>query len=289
MEKIGIGKIVLEKIKKNEKEITKSQKLVADYLVNHTHKVTYMTANQIGIEVGVSETTVIRFAMALGYKKFSELQEDFREKISKDRTLLRLQEASNEVGEQCTTVKSFQKDISNIQKTLEQIDQDELNQAIELICNAKNIYTIGFRSSGADAHYLGSSLNVMLNNVQLITNTGMELESCLQKADEDSVIIAFSYPRYTNFTIETAHYLKEEKNCKVIAITDSINSPIIPYCNHVFLCLIDSLTPTDSHVAGLALSNAIISAVGQQEHQRVKDNLNNLESYINKVNVFYGN
>ncbi|WP_216830326.1 MurR/RpiR family transcriptional regulator [Alkalihalobacterium elongatum] len=284
---MGVESIVIEKLKASNKKITKSQKLVADYFLKNAEKVTYMTANQIGMEVGVSETTVIRFALSLGYKRFSDFQEDFRNEVIGDRTVQRLQKANLEFENNSPLTSSFKKDIENLEKTLSHINEDEFNEFISLLCKAKKIFIIGFRSSMADAFYLAFSLNAMLGNVKPITNTGMDLEDCLQTADEESVIIAFSYPRYTTFTLESVHYLKEEKKCTIVAITDSIHSPIIPHSDFVFLTEIDSYTPKDSHVAGIAFSNAIISAVGQVQKERVETNLNNLEKYFNKINIFY--
>lgn len=278
---------VLEKIRSSNKKITKSQKLVADYLVKNAEKSTYMTATQIGLEVGVSETTVIRFALSIGYKRFSELQEDFRKEIIGDRTVRRLQTANTEVGNESIIEKSFQRDIENLKKTLAQIDESKFNEVVNLICKAKQIFVIGFRSSFTDANYLGFSLNTMLGNVKVVSNSGMEIEECLQTADEESVIIAFIYPRYTKVTLEAVHYLKEEKGSKIVAITDGVHSPIIPFSDHVLLSVIESFTPNDSHCASIALSNALISEIGKNQKERVSNNLNNLEKYFNKVSIFY--
>ncbi|MCL7746865.1 MurR/RpiR family transcriptional regulator [Halalkalibacter alkaliphilus] len=284
---MSVESFIVEKIKTSSHNITKSQKLVADFLVKNSDKATYMTANQIGMDVGVSETTVIRFALSLGYKRFSDLQDELRQLIIGDRTVQRLQKANSKVGENSALGLSFQQDIQNLHKTLEQIDETDFNEVVDLIGEANHTFIIGLRSSLADAYYLGFSLNAMLGNVKAITNTGMDLEDCLLKADEGSVVIGFAFTRFTSATVEAMSYLKAEKNCKVITITDSVRCPTIPFSDYLFLTEIESFTPIDSHVASMALSNALISAVGQKQEDKVEENLNTLERYFNKTGVFF--
>ncbi|WLR51698.1 MurR/RpiR family transcriptional regulator [Bacillus tianshenii] len=281
-----LEQFVLDKIKHNQKNLTKAQKLVADYLLHNSEKVSYMTAVQIAQEVGVSETTVIRLAVSLGYQKFSQLQEEFRKELLNRRTLQRFKEASERAETDSILAQSFQQDVENLNLTLERIDEKEFEAAIDSICEASKVYTLGFRSSTTDAFYLGFTLNNLIGNVEPITTIGTAMDSCLKECDETNVIIIFSYPRYTSITVDAAKYLSE-KGCKIIGITDSLQSPIIQYCKQVFFTSIESYTPSDSHVAGIALINAFLSAVGQKLPERVEEQLNELEGYFEKMKIFH--
>jgi DNA-binding MurR/RpiR family transcriptional regulator len=281
-----LEQFVLEKIQKNEKKLSKSQKLVADFLIQNPEKVSYMTAAQIAMNVGVSETTVIRMAMSLGFSKFSQLQENFREEVINQRMVQRFNEVSEEVEGHTVLQKSLQKDIENIKTTLDRMNEEEFHKAVELIVQARKIYTLGFRSSISDAHFLGFTLNNLLGNADPIISFDITFENCLKNSAENDLIIIFSYPRYTAATLKTVQFLKQEKGCQVIGITDKFSSPITPFCDLVFLVSIDSYTPNDSHVAGIALSNALISAVGQKSKARVNEQLNNLEDYFSKMEIF---
>ncbi|WP_221569123.1 MurR/RpiR family transcriptional regulator [Alkalihalobacillus sp. TS-13] len=279
---------VVEKVKSQNTNITKTQKLVADYFVKNTEKATYMTANQIANEVGVSETTVIRFALSLGYKKFSEFQDELQQVIIGDRTVHRLQRSNAQVKEESVLHKSFNKDVENLERTLSQINESDFNQLVEKISTTNQVTVMGLRSSLTDAYYLGFSLNAMLGNVNLLTNDrGLDLETSLLEITEQSLIIVFTYTRFTTGTLETVKYLKNEHNCTVVTITNSVRCPIIHYSDYVFLMDIDSFTPMHSHVSSFAFSNAVISAVGSKQKERVEFNLNKLEKYYNNGNLFY--
>ncbi|MBM7095169.1 MurR/RpiR family transcriptional regulator [Bacillus sp. H-16] len=283
---MSIENFILDKIKSSNNKITKSQTLVAEFILKNPERSTYMTANQIAMEVGVSDTTVIRFATTLGYKRFTDLQDDFRNMII-NRTVQRLQTSNNKVGENNALSVSFQQDIENLKRTLEQIDETEFNEVVDSIGTANNIYIIGLRSSTADATYLGFSLNAMLGNVRVITNTGIELEDCLLNSCQKSIIIAFTYGRFTSTTVEVLQYLKSKKKCKVVTVTNSVHCPTIPFSDHIFLTEIESFTPLQSHVSSIALSNAFISAIGKKQRGKVENNLNTLEQYFNLTSTFH--
>lgn len=277
---------VLEKIRSKEKKLSKSQKLVADFILKYPEKVSYMTASQIAMNVNVSETTVIRLAMSLGFQKFSQLQETYREEVLNQRMLQKFNEISEVVEGDTVLTRSFNKDIENIRLTLDRLNDEEFHKAVELIIKARKVYTLGFRSSIADAYFLGFTLNNLLGNVDPITSLDITFENCLKNSSSSDLIIVFSYPRYTSDTIKAIQYLKQEKGCQVIAVTDSLSAPIITFSDLVFLISIESYIATDSHVAGIAFSNALISAVSKKSESRVKGQLNSLEDYFHKMKTF---
>lgn len=273
-------------IRSQSSRLTKAQKKVADYILSHPQEMTYLTAAQIGKEVDVSETTVIRTAMNLGYRKYSDLQEAFQKAFGQKRTLSRLAESTTDVDSIASALhKSFRQDRQNIQATLEAIDEEQFRQFILRIAEAEKIYVIGYRSSSADAFFLGFNLNNLLGNVRTVTSLGPDMEDSLRFADEHTVAIGFSFPRYTVKTKEALAYLRQKK-AAIAVITDSIRSPLLALSDFSFLTNIQSYTSVDSHVASMALSNAIIAAVSFQIKDRVVKNLKALENYYSERNIF---
>ncbi|WP_179134458.1 MurR/RpiR family transcriptional regulator [Oceanobacillus timonensis] len=284
---ISVQKLFLDRVKENSIKLTKSQKLVTDYIINNIEKSSYMTASKIGENIEVSESTVIRVASNLGYKSFSEMQSSIQEEFIFNQTSRRLQMASNKINKHNAFSQSVNTDISNIQSTIDKMNMNDFEEVIRLIGGARNIYTLGFRSSIADAYYLGFALNRMLGNVTPITSTGMDLDNCLMTADEQSLVIAFSFSRYTKHTIECIEYVKTKKHAKVVSITDSIKSPIVPMSDYFFLTSADSLSAHYSHVSSFTIINAILATVGQYYNERVIQNLNNDERNLMEKNTFY--
>lgn len=273
-------------IRSQSSRLTKAQKKVAEYILTHPQEITYMTAAQIGKEVDVSETTVIRTAMNLGYRKFSDLQEAYQKAFGKKRTLSRLAESTTDVDSIASALyKSFRQDRQNIQVTLEAIDEEQFRQFILRLAEAEKIYVVGFRSSSADAFFLGFSLNNLLGNVRTITSVGPDMEDSLRHADAHTVAIGFSFPRYTVKTKEALTYLRQ-KNATIAVITDSIRSPLMALADFTFLTNIQSYTTVDSHVASMALINAIIAAISFQVKERIVQNLKVLENYYAERPIF---
>ncbi|OUM87636.1 MAG: hypothetical protein BAA01_05060 [Bacillus thermozeamaize] len=275
-------------IRNQSAHLTKSQKEVAEYILTHPQEMTYLTAAQIGKEVGVSETTVIRTAMNLGYRKFSDLQEAYQAAFGKKRTLSRLEESTTGLDSIPAALhKSFQQDLENIRSTLESIDHEQFQQFIQRITEARNIFVIGSRSTSADAFFLGFNLNNLLGNVHTVTSLGPDMEDCFRYADEQSLAIGFGYPRYAKKTVDALRYLKHKK-ATITVITDSIRSPLLELGDFSFLTEIKSYTSVDSHAASFALINAIISAVSYHAKERVVQMLNLLEDYYADFQVFSG-
>ncbi|SDI86909.1 MurR/RpiR family transcriptional regulator [Natribacillus halophilus] len=277
----------MDLVHENNRIVTKAEKLVIDYILENKKEVTYMTASKISKEVGVGKTTVVRLASSLGYENFSHMQSSLQEEFIKHQLNERMQDVSENIDNDNAMIKSINKDIANIQATVDNINMNEFEEAIKLIGGSKGIYTIGFRSSIADAYYLGITLKKMLGNTFPITSTGVILDHCFQNANENSVVIAFSFPRYTMQTIESVRYLKEQNKVKVISITDSIKSPLVTISDYFFLTSAKSLSPLYSHVSSMALINAIIATVGQYYNERVTKNLILEEEEISRRNVFY--
>lgn len=280
-------KLFLDLVRDRNEQLTESEKTVVDFIIESKDQVSFMTAESISKSSGVGKSTVIRLSKALGYKSFTHMRTSLQEEFVEHRLKNRIQQFQEQDDQESALVRSVNMDISNISSTLNNIDNDDFEAVVTLIGDAKKIYTLGFRSSVADAHYLGFSLNRMLGNTLPITATGVLLDQCLKNADKNSLVFVFSYPRYTNQTIEIAKYLKGNNKAKVVLITDSIKSPLTEMSDYYFLTSTESLIPIYSHISSISIINALVSSVVQKYSERVNHNLSKDEKYTSEKNIFY--
>lgn len=284
-EYVDIMKIINEKFNK----LSKGQKLIADYILNNYDKAAFMTAAKLGEAVGVSESTVVRFANALDYEGYRELQEQLQELIKNKLTTVQRMSLSKEYDDFEDVMEvSLKRDIENIEKTLLNINYDDFQKAIDYTLDSRKIYILGMRSSHYLAGYFGFYLNFLLDNVRVIRTEGSDVFEQLLKADERDLVIAISYPRYSKMTLKALDYAKEKK-CKVISITDSFISPSTEYSDITLIANSDMLSFVDSIVAPMSLINAFVIAIGLKRQDEVTDNFEELEQIWNKNDIYIKN
>lgn len=266
--------------------LSKGQKLIADFIIDNYDKAAFMTAASIGETVGVSESTVVRFAMTIGYEGYKELRKELHELIkTKLTTVQRLSMTEDYSNKESALQKVMEKDIENIQKTIEEIDYKEFKNAIDLILKAKHIYILGLRSSSFLAGYLGFYLNFLIKDSNVIIEGPNDVFEQLLKANSDDVIIGISYPRYSRRTLEAIDFSRE-KGCKIISITDSLASPAAKESDISLIASSEMLSFVDSLVAPMSLINALIVSIGLAKREDVKSTFEDLEKIWNNYNVY---
>ncbi len=277
---------LIENIKEKFTSLSKGQKLIAEFIMDNYDKAAFMTAASIGETVGVSESTVVRFAITLGYEGYKELRKELHELIkTKLTTVQRLSMTEDYSSKESALQKVMEKDIENIQKTIEEIDYKEFKNAIDLILKAKHIYILGLRSSSFLAGYLGFYLNFLIKDSKVIVEGANDVFEQLLNADSDDVIIGISYPRYSRRTLEAIDFSKE-KGCKIISITDSLASPAAREAHISLIASSEMLSFVDSLVAPMSLINALIVSIGIAKREDVKSTFEDLEKIWNNYNVY---
>lgn len=277
---------LIKKIQRDFNSFTKGQKLIAEYIINEYDKAAFMTALSLGETVGVSESTVVRFAHTLGYDGYKELQKQLQELVkNKLTTVQRLSMASQYSNKESALKKVMEKDMENIQKTINEIGQGAFQESIDLILKAKNIYILGLRSSSFLAGYLGFYLSFLFKDVKVVTSSANDVFEQLLRANSEDVIIGISYPRYSRRTLEALDFCKE-RGCKIISITDSLISPAAKYSDIALTATSDMLSFVDSLVAPLSLINALIVAIGLEKRENITTCFEELERIWNKYNVY---
>jgi len=266
--------------------LSKGQKLIAEYILKHYDKAAFMTAAKLGTSVGVSESTVVRFANQLGYSGYPELQKALQELIKNKLTTVQRIELSNDFISHNNALKGVLKsDIENIRVTLEKINHSAFDEAVNNIFKAKNIYIIGLRSSTALADFLGFYLNLILDNVKIVSYGMSDIFEQMLNLSEEDCVIGIGFPRYAMRTIEALTFAKSRK-AAVIAITDSVLSPLATRADYTLVAESNMASFVDSLVAPLSVINALIIAVGLREKEKISKTFNNLENIWQEYQVY---
>jgi len=268
-------------------DFSKGQKLIANYIVNHYDKAAYVTAAKLGEIVGVSESTVVRFAIELGFDGYPKLQKVLQELIkSKLTAVQRIEVSSNRINEDNILKSVLQSDMDKIKITLEQIDNSDFNSIVETILGAKRIFILGVRSSAPLASFLGFYFNLIFDNVRLVHTTSVsEMFEQIIRAQEGDVVIGVSFPRYSKRTIKAMQFAKRQ-GVKTIALTDSAESPVAKSADMSLLARSDMASFVDSLVAPLSLINALIVAIGMRRKNEVYNTFEKLEKIWDEYQVY---
>lgn len=278
---------LIKLLQNNFNKLTKGQKLIAEYIMENYDKAAFMTAAKLGKTVGVSESTVVRFADTLGYEGYRELQNELQELIkNKLTTVQRISLTDNILNiNENSFKKVLKKDMDNISSTIDEIDDASFNKAIERILEAETVYVLGLRSSAFLAGYLGFYFNFIVDNVKVVTSAPSDVFEQLLKANEQDVVIGISYPRYSKRTLEALNYAKE-KGCKIIGITDSLVSPAAQIADITLIAGSNMVSFVDSLVAPMSLINALVIGVGMEKKEAITKYFEDLENIWEKYSVY---
>ena len=267
----------------NEKfnKMSKSHKKLATFVIDHYEQAAFMTAAKMAKTVGISEATVVRFAYALEYEGYPEFQASLADWVKKRLNSVQsigAKYGSSTQAEILTTLLSA--DIEKIEDTMEHIDAQAFEAAIDIILGAKHVYIIGLRSCKPIAQFLHFYLNMIRGDVNLIdsTSTSETFEQML-RINEKDVVIGISFPRYSMRTLK-AMEMANDKNAKVVTITDTIHSPMCLYSSCNLLARSDMVSIVDSLVAPLSIINALVVAMCLKKPDDVRRNLESLEITI---------
>ncbi len=278
---------ILRLIEENMDGFSKGQRQIARYLLAHYDKAAYMTAAKLGQEVSVSESTVVRFVMELGYAGYPEFQKALQELIRTRLTSTQRMEVTNHlIGDGDVLGKVLQANVENIRHTLDGISRSAFQDAVSAMVKARNIYIIGVRSSAMLAGFLSYSLQMIFDNVRLIeTTAGSELFQQMMAIGDGDVLVAISFPRYSKRVVKAVEFARRA-GADVIALTDSPESPIAPAAAQLLVAQSDMASYVDSLVAPLSIINAIIVAVSRAREEEVKARLNALEHIWDEYDVY---
>ena len=274
-------------LQQNASKFSKGQRLLAKYITESYEKAAFMTASCLGKTVGVSESTVVRFAVDLGYDGYPAMQKAMQDLVLNRLTSVQRIELTNDrIGNQDVVTTVLQSDADKLRQTAELVDREAFSATVNAILNAKHIYILGCRSAAPLASFFGYYLNFMFNNVTVVTASGAsEMFENLTRVDAEDVVVGFSFPRYSAATVKGAQYCRTT-GAKVIGITDSHLSPLGQNSDHILLAKSDMLSLVDSLVAPLSLVNALIVSLAAGREQILSKTFDALERVWEEYNVY---
>ncbi len=278
---------LIDKLQGGLPGFSKGQRQIARFILEHYEKAAFMTASRLGASVGVSESTVVRFATELGYEGYPHLQRALQEMVrSKLTSVQRMEVSSDRMGGRDVLSAVLHSDMDLIRMTLDDIDHDAFDKAVDAIIGAKRIYVLGVRSASALASFAGFYFNLMFDNVQIIhTNSVSEIFEQILRIGPGDLLMGISFPRYSRRTLSAMRYAVD-RGAQVIALTDSRVSPLAKVADHVLLAGSDMAGFVDSLVAPLSVVNALLVAVGMRRKEEIEQAFLRLERIWEEYDVY---
>ncbi len=282
-----MAKNLLSVMNERASGFSKGQRLIARFISEHYDKAAFMTASKLGATVGVSESTVVRFATELGYDGYPKMQKAMQEMIrDKLTSVQRIDVTKSRILDGSVLETVLNSDIEKIRRTIEETSKENFKDAVNAISCAKCIYIFAVRSSAALASFLGYYYSLIFENVKIISNYGeTEIYEKLFRISSDDVIIGISFPRYSNAAIKAMTFARR-RGAKVIALTDSMTSPLVEMSDYVLIAKSDMASVVDSLVAPLSMINALIVATVINRDNDVKNTFATLENIWKEYDVY---
>ena len=278
---------LIDRLNQSGRKLSKSHRRIAECIVAHYDKVAFMTAAKLGEYVGVSESTVVRFAAALGYEGYPQLQKALQELIRHRLTAAQRFEMTNDMDDSQVLSRVFKADMANIRATMNELDVGAFENVIERILEARHIYVLGLRASAPLAQFLGHYLNFVFGNIHTVTSGVSDVFEQLYKISDEDVLIAISFPRYTSRVVEAMQYARS-RGTAIVAITDGPLSPLSAASDYCLTAKSDMASFVDSMAAPFSLINALIVALGQRRREQVAASFRQLEEIWSEYSVYLG-
>ncbi len=268
-------------------KFSKGQRRIANFIEEHYDEAAFMTASKLGEIVGVSESTVVRFATEIGYDGYPYLQKAMQEMIRDKLTSIgRIEVTAGRIGDKDVLDSVLNQDIDKIKRTIEEISREDFNKAVDAIINAEHIYIFGVKSASYIASFFGYYLDLMFGNVIMLNTTSKTTNyEKLFRISEKDVMIGISFPRYSTMAVDAMDFA-HQRGAHVVAITDSMVSPLVSKADSILIARSDIASIVDSLVAPLSLINALIVAMVIKKKDEVKETFAKLEQVWHDHSIY---
>ena len=278
---------ILSLLENNAPSFSKGQRRIAAYITESYDKAAFMTASRLGQTVGISESTVVRFAVELGYDGYPSMQKAMQEMVLNRLTSVQRMGVTNDrIGNQDVLTTVLQSDAEKLRQTNDTVSRADFNASVQAILNARRIYILGVRSASVLVNFMGYYMNYMFDNVHIVTTSGAsEIFEKLVNVTCNDVVIAFSFPRYSAATVKGVQYCRSV-GAKIIGITNSQLSPLGQISDHVLVAKSDMVSLVDSLVAPLSVVNALIVALAASREQAMEKTFDTLEKVWEEYHVY---
>ncbi len=265
--------------------LSKGQKKIASYIKTNYEKSAFMTAAELGNAVGVSESTVVRFAAQIGFEGYPELQKNLREMLKSRLTSVQRMETARKSDGVSYIDYALTADADMIKKTLEKVSREAFSGSVEAINSARKIYILGVRSAASIAGFAALYMGFLYDVVLIDTSSTSEMFEQMLRIDGNDLLIAFSFPRYSSRTVNAIKFARS-RGAKIISITDSEMSPIASLATYLLLAESSMVSFVDSLTAPLSLVTALIAASADRKQDEIHNKLEELEKIWDEYHVY---
>lgn len=278
---------IITRLNHSGRKLSKGHRRIAQYIVDHYDKAVFMTASRLGESVGVSESTVVRFAVVLGYEGYPQLQRALQELLSHRLTAVQRFEMSSEINPNAVLRTVLKSDMQNIRTTVEELDNHSFEDAVRRILKAKEIYVIGLRSAAPLAQFLGYYLNYIFDRVHLVSSAAVDVFEEIARISSEDVVVGISFPRYSTRTVEAMRFARS-CGAQVISITDGPMSPLHGVSDVCLNACTDMASFVDSLSAPMSVINALIVSLGLHRKEELSRHFKQLEAIWAANDVYLG-
>ena len=278
---------IMNQLNLSGQRLSKGHRKIAAFIEENYDKVVFMTAARLGEVVSISESTVVRFANACGYEGYPQMQRALKEIVRHRLTPAQRLSISNDLTAEELPVEVLKTDMQNIRATIEGMDKEVFSQVVEEISKASAIYLLGLRSAAPLSEFFGYYLRYIFDDVRVISSTVNDTFETIARIKPGDVMIAISFPRYSNRTLECMQFAKS-RGVKVIGITDGPLSPLHEVASLCLAARTDMTSFADSLAAPMSLINALIAALGNLKRETLNRNFAQMESVWDAYRVYAG-
>lgn len=276
---------MIRKLNQSGKRLSKGHRHIVEYILEHYDKAVFMTAAKLGEKVGVSESTVVRFATALGYDGYPQLQRALQELVRHRLTATQRFEMVSEIGQNEVLHTVLKADMQNLRSTIDECDMAVFDQVVDCLLSARHIYILGVRSAAPLAHFMGYYLHYVFDNVRVVGESTNDVFEQISRLDSQDVLFGISFPRYSRRTIDAMSFAKS-RGANVIGLTDGPMSPLRELANLCLMARTDMASFVDSLAAPLSVINALIVALGLRRREALSEHFKLMETVWDEYGVY---
>ena len=276
---------MIERLNQSGKRLSKGHRRIAQYIVEHYDKAVFMTASKLGECVGVSESTVVRFASAMGYEGYPQLQRSLQELVSHRLTANQRFEMSSDIQPEAALHTVLKSDIQNLRETMEELDEGIFEDAVRRLLSARRIYVMGLRSASPLAQFMAYYLNYIMEDVHLVSSNATDVFEAISRISNEDVLVGISFPRYSTRTLEAMRFARKS-GAQVVAITDGPMSPLAEEAHVTLTARTDMASFVDSLAAPLSVINALLVCMGLHRKEALTEHFRKLEGIWDAYSIY---
>lgn len=279
---------ILEAIKRELPGLSGQQQRVGLFLLDHPEVLGLISISELAARADVSESTVIRFCRAMGYKGFLEFSRSVQRVVEKEishagyfRESLDAERAAPLQKVSRTLVET---DLANLTRLSQNFPSESVKNTVEQMLRCKKISILGRMSAYPLTIYFEQLLSKITDKVEILSNSEVIQASTVAKMDADNLVFCIAFPRYPRTIIQLAA-LAKEKGAAVIGITNNELSPVARHADILFPVPVSIVSYIDLMTPVMTLINVICTEFGHAQHALTEEHLNAYDAIV--ADVFF--